>query len=161
MLNGILWGIPYHSWPCPAHHFAYLFTLFRSIAMSGTMLACCFPFSIFAMIQTATSEVCQMLILLRHCVLMKMMTAIQLYHLSDCSFLSLNPAHSLNFYFSWSQTFDVSTVKPSAIGMNLPCSFKKSIRPCAYHMTSSPNPAIRLPASKAFCRSSSQCSSRH
>ena len=30
-----------------------------------------------------------------------------------------------------------------------------------YHMTSSPNPAIRLPASKAFCRSSSQCSSRH
>ena len=36
------------------------------------------------MIQTATSEVCQMLILLWHLVLMKMMTAIQLNHLTDC-----------------------------------------------------------------------------
>lgn len=87
--------------------------------MSGTMLACCFPFSIFAMIQTATSEVCQMLILLWHLVLMKMMTAIQFYHLADSQLLSLNPAHSLNFYFSWSQTFDVSTVKPSALFRSL------------------------------------------
>ena len=119
MLNGILWGIPYHSWPCPAHHLADGLALFRRIAMSGTMLACCFPFSIFAMIQTATSEVCQMLILLWHLVQMKMMTAIQFYHLADSLLLSLNPAHSLNFYFSWSQTFDVSTVKPSALFRSL------------------------------------------
>jgi hypothetical protein len=45
------------------------------------------------MIQTATSKVCQMLVLIWHCVLMKMMAAIKLNHLADCSLLSLNPAH--------------------------------------------------------------------
>ena len=49
------------------------------------------------MIQTATSEVCQMLILLWHLVLMKMMTAIQFYHLADSLLLSLNPAHTISF----------------------------------------------------------------
>ena len=93
MNDGILWGIPYHSWPCPAHHFTDGLTLFRSIAMSGTILASSFLFAILAMSQTTTGKVCQMLILLRHCVLMKMLTTIQLYHLTDCSFLSLNPAH--------------------------------------------------------------------
>jgi hypothetical protein len=61
--------------------------------MSGTILASSLLFSIPAMIQTATCKFCQMLILLRHCVLMKMMTAIQFYHLSDCLLLTLNPAH--------------------------------------------------------------------
>jgi hypothetical protein len=76
MSNGILGGKPYYSRPCPAHHFTYLLTLFRSIAMSRTIFASSFLFSIPAMIETATSEVRQMLILLWHCVLMKMMTAI-------------------------------------------------------------------------------------
>jgi hypothetical protein len=61
--------------------------------MSGTILASGLLLTILAMIEAATSELCQMLILLRHCVLMKMMTAIQLYHLSDCLLLTLNPAH--------------------------------------------------------------------
>ena len=99
MSNGILWGIPYHSRPCPAHHLTDSFTLFRRIAMSRTIFASSFMFSIPAMIQTATSEVSQMLILLRYRVLMKMMTAIQLYHLSDCLLLTLNPAHSILPYF--------------------------------------------------------------
>ena len=37
MSNGILWGIPYHSWPSPAHYFTYLLTFFGSIAVSGTV----------------------------------------------------------------------------------------------------------------------------
>ena len=61
--------------------------------MSRTILASSFLLTILAMIQTATSEVSQMLVLLRYRVLMKMMTAIQLYHLSDCLLLTLNPAH--------------------------------------------------------------------
>ena len=100
MSNGILGGIPYHSWPCPAHYFTYLLALFRSITVSRTILASSFLFAILAMIQTATSKVSQMLVFIRHCVLMKMMTAIQLYHLSDCSFLSLNSAHSIRPHLS-------------------------------------------------------------
>ena len=135
MNEGILWGIPYHSWSCPAHHSTDGFALFGRITMSGAILACSFLFAILAMIQTTTSEVCQMQVFIWHCVLMKMMATIQLNHLTDCSLLSLNPTHSMNFYFSWSQTFDVSTVKPSSIGMNLPCSFRKSIRPCAVRLS--------------------------
>ena len=61
--------------------------------MSRTILASSFLLTILAMIQTATSEVSQMLVLLRYRVLMKMMTAIQLYHLSDSLLLTLNSAH--------------------------------------------------------------------
>ena len=68
--------------------------------MSRTILASSFLLTILAMIQTATSEVSQMLVLLRYRVLMKMMTAIQLYHLSDCLLLTLNPAHSILPYLS-------------------------------------------------------------
>ena len=99
MNEGILWGIPYHSWPCPAHHLADGLALFRSIAMSGTILASSLLLTILAMIEAATGKVCQMLVLLRYRVLMKMMTAIQLYHLSDCLLLTLNPAHSILPYF--------------------------------------------------------------
>ena len=97
MLNGILGGIPYHSWPCPAHYFTDGLALFRSIAMSGTNLASSFQFAILAMIQTATSEIRQMLIFIRHCGLMKMMAAIQLNHLSHRLLLSFYPAHSCLF----------------------------------------------------------------
>ena len=76
MNEGILWGIPYHSWPCPAHHFTDGLALFRRIAMSGTVLARSLLFTILTMIQTATSEVCQKLVFIGHRVLMKMMTAI-------------------------------------------------------------------------------------
>ena len=46
MNEGILWGIPYHSWPCPAHHFTDGLALFRSIAMGRTILASCLLFAI-------------------------------------------------------------------------------------------------------------------
>jgi hypothetical protein len=61
--------------------------------MSRTILASSLLLTILAMIETATGKVCQMPVLLRYLVLMKMMTAIQLYHLSDCLLLTLNPAH--------------------------------------------------------------------
>ena len=99
MSNGILWGIPYHSRPCPAHHLTDSFTLFRRIAMSRTILASSLLLTILAMIETATGKVCQMPVLLRYRVLIKMMTAIQLYHLSDCLLLTLNSAHSILPYF--------------------------------------------------------------
>lgn len=66
----------YHSWPCPAHYFTDGFALFWSIAMSGTILTSSFLFAISTMIQTATSEVCQMQIFIRYCVLMKMVKTI-------------------------------------------------------------------------------------
>ncbi len=97
MSNSILWSIPYHSWPSPAHYFTDGLALFWSIAMSGTILTSSFLFAILATIQTATGKVCQMLIFIWHCVLMKMMPAIKLYHLSDSLLLSLNPAHTISF----------------------------------------------------------------
>ena len=65
-------------------------------------------FAISAMIQTATSKVSQMLVFIRHCVLMKMMTAIKFYHLTDRLLFSLNPAHfllyrNLYLYFFWAE----------------------------------------------------------
>ena len=99
MNEGILWGIPYHSWPCPAHHFTDGLALFRSIAMGRTILASCLLFAIRAMIKTTTSEVCQMQVFIRHCVLMKMMATIQLNHLTDYSLLLLNPGHFILPYF--------------------------------------------------------------
>ena len=67
--------------------------------MGRTILASCLLFAIRAMIQTATSVICQMLILIRHCVLMKMMATIQLNHLTDYSLLLLNPGHFILPYF--------------------------------------------------------------
>lgn len=99
MNEGILWGIPYHSWPCPAHHFTDGLALFRSIAMGRTILASCLLFAIRAMIKTTASEVCQMQVFIRHCVLMKMMATIQLNHLTDYSLLLLNPGHFILPYF--------------------------------------------------------------
>ena len=61
--------------------------------MSWTIFASSLVFTILTMIQTATRKFCQMLIFLWHCVLMKMMTAIKFYHLSDSLLLSFNPAH--------------------------------------------------------------------
>ena len=57
MSDGILRGIPYHSWPCPVHHFTDGLALFRSIAMSRTILASCLIFAILTMIKTTTSGV--------------------------------------------------------------------------------------------------------
>ena len=50
--------------------------------------------AILAMVETATSELYQTLILIRHCVLFKMMTAIELYHLANGMLFSLNLAHT-------------------------------------------------------------------
>ena len=38
MQDGIIRGIPYHPWPYPAHHFTYLFTLFRRMKKSQSMM---------------------------------------------------------------------------------------------------------------------------
>ena len=62
--------------------------------MSGTILAGSFIFAILAMVETAISKLCQMLIFIRHCVLFQMMPTIEFYHLADGLFLSLNLAHT-------------------------------------------------------------------
>ena len=67
--------------------------------MGRTILASCLLFAIRAMIKTTTSEVCQMQVFIRHCVLMKMMATIQLNHLTDYSLLLLNPGHFILPYF--------------------------------------------------------------
>ena len=105
MTNGIYWGIPYHSWPCPAHHFTDGLAFFRSIAMSRTILASCLLFAIREIIRTTTSELCQMQVFIRHCVLMKMMATIQLNHLTDCSLLSLNSAQLSMLLLVWVVSF--------------------------------------------------------
>lgn len=99
MTNGLHGCIPYHSWPCPSHHLANLLTLFWSIAVGRTILASRFLFAISAMIQTTTSEICQMQVFIWHLVLMKMMTTIKLYHLADCSFLSFYSTHFLLYSY--------------------------------------------------------------
>ena len=99
MPNGILGGIPYHSWPCPAHHLTYLLTLFRRITVSRAVLASSLVFTILTMIKTATNKVSQMLVFIRHCILMKMMAAKKSYHLADSLFLSLNSVHSIRPHF--------------------------------------------------------------
>lgn len=76
MQNGILGGIPDHSWPYPAHYFAYLLTLFRRITVSRAVLASSLVFTILTIIKTATSKVSQTLVFIRHCILMKMIAAI-------------------------------------------------------------------------------------
>ena len=63
--------------------------------MGRAVLAGCLLLAILAMVETATSEHCQMLIFIWQCFLLKMMTAIELYHLADGLFLSLNPGHSV------------------------------------------------------------------
>ena len=93
MQDSILGGIPYHSRTSPTHHFTYLLTFFRRITMSGAVLASCLLLAIFAMIQTATGKVSQMLVFIRHCFLMKMMATIQFYHLSYGLLLSFYLAH--------------------------------------------------------------------
>ena len=62
--------------------------------MGRAVLAGSLLLAILAMVEAATSELCQMLILIRHCVLFKMMTAIELYHLADGLLLALYSAHT-------------------------------------------------------------------
>ena len=99
MFYGFNWRVEYHSWPCPAHDSTDLFSLLGRITMSRAVLADCLLLAILAMVEAATSELCQMLILIRHCVLFKMMTAIELYHLADGLLLSFNPCHSILCHF--------------------------------------------------------------
>ena len=62
--------------------------------MGWTVLAGSFLLAILAMVESATSKLSQMLIFIRHSVLFKMMTAIELYHLADGLLFSLNLAHT-------------------------------------------------------------------
>ena len=62
--------------------------------MGGAVLAGSLLLAILAMVETATSKLCQMLIFIRHSVLLEMMTTVQLYHLADGLLLSLNLAHT-------------------------------------------------------------------
>ena len=76
MIDGSYGRIEYHSWTSPAHNFTDLFALFGRIAMSGTLLARGLLLTILAMVETATGKLCQMLIFIRHSVLLEMMMAI-------------------------------------------------------------------------------------
>ena len=62
--------------------------------MSWAVLTSGLLLTILTMVETATSKLCQMLIFIRHSVLFKMMTAIELYHLADGLLFSLNLAHT-------------------------------------------------------------------
>ena len=62
--------------------------------MGGAVFAGGLLLAILAMVETATSKLYQTLILIRHCALFKMMTAIKLNHLADGLFLALNLAHT-------------------------------------------------------------------
>ena len=62
--------------------------------MGGAVLAGRLPLAILAMVETATGKLCQMLIFIRHSVLLEMMTTVQLYHLADGLLLALNLAHT-------------------------------------------------------------------
>ena len=61
--------------------------------MGGAVFAGGLLLAILAMVETATSKLYQTLILIRHCALFKMMTAIKLNHLADGLLLSFNLAH--------------------------------------------------------------------
>lgn len=63
--------------------------------LSGTFFASSLILPIFAMIYTATSKLCQMLMFFWDSVLVQPMTAIKLYHLSDSLLLSFYSAHCL------------------------------------------------------------------
>ena len=62
--------------------------------MGGAVLAGSLMLAILAMVETATGKLCQMLVLIRHGILLQMMTAIELYHLADSLLFSLNLAHT-------------------------------------------------------------------
>ena len=62
--------------------------------MSWAVLTSGLLLTILTMVETATSKLCQMLIFIRHSVLLEMMTTVQLYHLADGLLLSLNLAHT-------------------------------------------------------------------
>ena len=62
MHYGFNWRVEYHSWPCPAHDFAYLFALLGRIAMGWAILAGGLLLAILAMVETAKGKLCQMLI---------------------------------------------------------------------------------------------------
>ena len=62
--------------------------------MGGAVLAGRLLLAILAMVETATGKFCQMLILIRHCVLFKMMTTVKFYHLADGLLFSLNLVHT-------------------------------------------------------------------
>ena len=74
--------------------------------MSGAFLAGSLILAILTIIETATSKLCQTFLLWQaspivaerilfwHGVLLQVMTAIKLYHLSDGLLLSFNPGHS-------------------------------------------------------------------
>ena len=76
MIDGSYGRIEYHSWTSPSHDPADLFALLGRIAMSGTVLAGSLSLTILAMVETATGKLCQMLIFIRHRILLQVMTAI-------------------------------------------------------------------------------------
>ena len=95
MQDGLFGSIPYHSRTSPAHYLTDGFAFFGRIAVGRTILASCLLLAISAMIQTATGKVCQMLVFIRHGILMKMMAAIKLNHLSHSLLLSFYLTHNI------------------------------------------------------------------
>ena len=76
MPDSIYGRVEYHPWPYPTHNLTNLLTFFWGIAMGGAILASGLTLAILAMVETATSKLCQMLIFIRHCVLLQMMTTV-------------------------------------------------------------------------------------
>ena len=93
--DGIFGTIEHHSWTYPAHHLLNLLTLLGSIAVNGTLPTRPFVFSKLTMFETLTGIFCQLLILLWHDFLLKTMTAIQRYHLTNRLLLPIYPVHPL------------------------------------------------------------------
>ena len=62
--------------------------------MSWAVLTSGLLLTILTMVETATSKLCQMLIFIRHSVLLEMMTTVQLNHLADGLLFSLNLVHT-------------------------------------------------------------------
>ena len=61
--------------------------------MCRAVLASSLILTILAMVETATSKLCQMQVFIRHSVLLQPMTAIKLYHPADSLLLSLYSIH--------------------------------------------------------------------
>jgi hypothetical protein len=61
----------------------------NTVSAGRAVLASSFMLTILAMVETATSKLCQLLVFIRHSVLLQPMTAIKFYHHADCLFFSL------------------------------------------------------------------------
>lgn len=93
MPDSIHGRIEYHSWTCPPHNLANGFTFVRGIAVNGAVLASGLPLAIFTTVKPTAGIISQPAVFFGYCLQLKMVSAIQFYHLADCRFLSFYSAH--------------------------------------------------------------------